>query len=193
MTVELPENPVRSSAPLARISREALRANLAAIGAARGFSAALQADGRGHGAVFVRDVLGAATDAAPREGADAEGTGSLADIERLFGLAPGFTPVMTLVGRVLSVKRLRAGEGVSYGYTHRAPRDTTVALVTGGYAQGIVRALGNHAAVLVGDERRPIVGRVAMDSCHVDVGPTRVGRGDEVEFFGPRLPVGEWA
>jgi alanine racemase len=85
---------------------------------------------------------------------------------------------------VLSVKPLCAGEGVSYGYTHRAPRDTTVALLVGGYAQGIVRALGNRAYVSIAGERHPIVGRVAMDVCVVDVGTTDVGRGAEAVFFG---------
>ncbi|MCH3159094.1 hypothetical protein K3X38_14655, partial [Listeria monocytogenes] len=51
-------------------------------------------------------------------------------------------PAMTLVGTVLSTKRLLAGEGVSYGYRFRAPADTRVALVTGGYAQGVVRSAG---------------------------------------------------
>ena len=79
-----------------------------------------------------------------------------------------------LRGAVLSLKRLRQGEGVSYGYTHRAPaRHAVVALVTGGYAQGVVRALGNAASVVIAGERHPIVGRVAMDVCVVDVGRQR--------------------
>ncbi len=104
--------------------------------------------------------------------------------EAVYGLSDGFTPVLRLSGFVLSLKPLRAGEGVSYGYTHRAPRDTIVALVTGGYAQGVVRALGNAATVRIAGERHPIVGRVAMDVCVVDVGAAPVAPGDEVVFFG---------
>jgi alanine racemase len=85
---------------------------------------------------------------------------------------------------VLSRKPLRAGEGVSYGYTHRASRDTEIALVTGGYAQGVVRALGNVATVRVAGSRHPIIGRVAMDVCVIDVGASPVGVGDDVVFFG---------
>ena len=62
---------------------------------------------------------------------------------------------MSLRGTVLSVKALRQGEGVSYGHTYRAPSDTRVALVTGGYAQGIVRALGNRVDVMIAERMRP--------------------------------------
>ncbi len=91
---------------------------------------------------------------------------------------------MSLRGRALGTKPLLRGEGVSYGYTHRAPHDTTVALVTGGYAQGVVRALGNAATVSIDGRRHRIVGRVAMDVSVVDVGDTAITRGAEVVFFG---------
>jgi alanine racemase len=105
--------------------------------------------------------------------------------------------VLSLRGAVLSLKRLRQGEGVSYGYTHRAPRDTVVALVTGGYAQGVARSLGNAASVMIAGERHPIIGRVAMDVCVVDVGAdSGVSRGVEVVYFGgpggPSPALAEW-
>ena len=60
-----------------------------------------------------------------------------------------------------------------------------IALVTGGYAQGVVRSLGNAVTVRLAGERHPIIGRVAMDVCVVDVGAdTAVERGDDVVFFG---------
>ena len=107
------------------------------------------------------------------------------DASTLFGL-PGSNalPVMSLRGRALGTKALLRGEGVSYGYTHRAPHDTTVALVTGGYAQGVVRSLGNAVTVAIDGRRHRIVGRVAMDVCVVDVGEADVARGAEVVFFG---------
>jgi len=114
----------------------------------------------------------------------------------VYGLSAGFRPALTLSGWVLSLKRLDAGDGVSYGYTYRAPHETTVALVTGGYAQGVVRALGNSASVLIAGERHPIVGRVAMDVCVVEIGNAGVSRGDEVLFFGDPAfsapTLGEW-
>lgn len=103
----------------------------------------------------------------------------------LFGLPGGTgTPALRLAGTVLSVKDLRAGEGVSYGYAFRAPADTRVALVTGGYAQGVVRALGGAVDVAIAGERHPIVGRVAMDVCVVEIADAAIRRGDEVLFLG---------
>jgi len=105
----------------------------------------------------------------------------------LLGLAdedPATTPALRLTGSVLSVKDLRAGEGVSYGFAFRAPADTRVALVTGGYAQGIVRSLGGAAFVAIAGERHPLLGRAAMDVCVVEIRDAAVQRGDEALFLG---------
>ena len=180
-----------SSAPVARISHEAVRENAAMLALPEGTLVAMPADAYGHGISEVARALVA-------EGlvvTDAEVDSPLA--EALLGLAPGFRPAMRLSGAVLSVKPLRAGEGVSYGYTHRAAHDTVVALVVGGYAQGIVRALGNRMTVSIAGERHPIVGRVAMDVCVVDVGAAPVRRRDDVVFFGDadagEPAAAEWA
>ncbi|SJN23522.1 Alanine racemase [Microbacterium esteraromaticum] len=122
-----------------------------------------------------------------------DGRGSI-DPHQLFGI-PNSTalldsvPVMRLEGRVLSTKPLHAGEAVSYGYTHRAALDCRVALVTGGYAQGILRALGNHADVQIGERVFPVVGRIAMDVCVVDLGDSDVDAGTPVVFFGGAGPL----
>ena len=92
-------------------------------------------------------------------------------------------PVMSLVGSVLSIKALRAGEGASYNYTHIASQDTRIALASGGFGQGVARSLGNHASVEICGALYPIVGRVAMDVCVVDIGGADLARGDEVIYF----------
>ncbi|HEX5857448.1 MAG TPA: alanine racemase C-terminal domain-containing protein [Microbacterium sp.] len=203
-----PTGPPKRSAPVARVSRSALDGNLRAVLAGRGEGVVdVRADAWGHGAAFVAAAAlraGARSLLVDEAAAEALGgvvdptrlqtAGTTLDAEEVFGLAGTGTPVLSLCGWVLSVKVLRAGEGVSYGYTHRAPHDTTVALVTGGYAQGIVRALGNRVDVAIAGLRHPIVGRVAMDVCVVDVGAADVARGDEVAFFGAGGPaIGEWA
>ncbi len=174
MTSALPARApaARGVAPIALVSETALRRN--ASRAAGGADDVLAVDGWGHGAAWVASVLSDL-------GVDA----AALDAATLFGL-PGSDaqPVMSLRGRALGTKPLLRGEGVSYGYTHRAPHDTTVALVTGGYAQGVVRALGNAATVAIEGRRHPIVGRVAMDVCVVDVGGAPIARGAEVVFFG---------
>jgi alanine racemase len=109
----------------------------------------------------------------------------------------GLVPVMTLSARIARVKRIAQGTGVSYDYTWRAPRDTTVALVPIGYADGIPRRSQHGASVAVRGRRYPIVGRVAMDQFLIDVGDDPVEVGDEATLFGSgsrgELTVGEWA
>ncbi|MBN9210692.1 MAG: alanine racemase [Microbacterium sp. 71-36] len=173
--------------PVARVSERNLRANarLASTGRA---DDVLAADAWGHGADWVASVLASL-------GTDPAGL----DAATLFGLPggdPRSRPVLSLHGRVLGTKALLTGEGVSYGYTHRAARDTTVALVTGGYAQGVVRSLGNAADVAIDGRRHRIIGRVAMDVCVVDVDDARPVRGSGVVFFGDPAAghpaLGEW-
>jgi alanine racemase len=204
----------RPSRPVARIDHRALSANVDALllRTDEEFAVAdLRHDACGHGAgpvartLVARGVDGFIVDArdmhvlsaeVPGAAVSGEGDPTL-DPRAVFGLDDAAnTPVMRLSGSVLSIKELKAGEGVSYGYTHRASADTRIALVTGGYAQGIVRALGDRADVRIGSSRHPIVGRVAMDVCVVDIGPAGVKRGDEVVFFGgdPDDPhVSEWS
>ncbi len=108
-------------------------------------------------------------------------------------------PALALKARVSHVKVVHKGEGVSYGLRHTFERDTVVATLPLGYADGVPRRLfGTGGEVLVGGSRRPIVGVVTMDQLMVDCGPTSsVGVGDEVvligEQGGERITPDEWA
>ncbi|MFI1379014.1 alanine racemase [Embleya sp. NPDC020886] len=97
----------------------------------------------------------------------------------------GLRPAMTLTASLAGVKRVPAGHGVSYGHSWTAPRDTTLALVPTGYADGIPRHASNVGPVLVAGRRRTIVGRVAMDQFVVDLGDDHAAAGDEAILFGP--------
>ncbi|MFS2241447.1 alanine racemase [Microbacterium sp. OR16] len=194
---------VSSALPRVLLSRGALdRAARALV--APGARVDLRHDGFGHGAADVLAVLAEAgvtdviVDPADVAAASAHAdlnvqTDGEADVDpaALFGIPDASVqaprePVMSLQGRVLSTKSLRAGEAVSYGYTHRAADDTRVALVTGGYAQGIPRILGNRVRVGIGDRMLPIVGRIAMDVCVVDLEGGEVDDGAPVVYFGGR-------
>ncbi|MHA6785309.1 alanine racemase [Pseudonocardia saturnea] len=97
-------------------------------------------------------------------------------------------PVMTLRARVALVKRVPAGEGVSYGHEWTTPEETTLALIPAGYADGVPRRLNRNGrmAVLLGGRLRPVVGRVCMDQVVVDCGPDADVRiGDRAVLFGP--------
>ncbi len=112
----------------------------------------------------------------------------------VYGLSPvlglgdmGLIPAMTVKCTVALVKSIRAGEGVSYGHTWVADRDTNLALLPIGYADGVFRALGGRLDVLINGRRRPGVGRICMDQFLVELGPGQpdVAEGDEAILFGP--------
>lgn len=116
------------------------------------------------------------------------------------GLDVDLIPVMTFAAEILMVKDLAAGQGVSYGHTWHAPRDTTVALVAAGYADGVWRLLSGKLDVSIGGRRYPNVGRVCMDQFVVDLGPDpdpTIRAGETAVIFGNGADGGptatEWA
>lgn len=107
----------------------------------------------------------------------------------MYGLNPlpyreNLRPAMTFRSSVALTKRIGAGESVSYGHTWTAGRDTTLALVPVGYADGVSRGLSNRMDVWLEGRRRPIVGRVCMDQIVVDCGDDEIAPGAEVVLFG---------
>lgn len=110
----------------------------------------------------------------------------------MYGVAPGpqvhgildLRPAMTLRSRVSMVKRLPGGEAISYGHRYRLERDSTIATVPIGYADGYPRALSNVGRVLIGGRRHPVAGTVTMDQILVDCGDELVRPGDGVVLFG---------
>jgi alanine racemase len=102
-------------------------------------------------------------------------------------------PAMRLCARVVQVRRVSAGTTVGYGREYRAGRETTIATVPLGYADGYPRLAWRSAAVALAGRRVPIAGRISMDQLTVDAGDLVVRRGDDVELWGPALPVEEVA
>lgn len=114
----------------------------------------------------------------------------------LYGLSPshelnaaeiGLRPAMTLQAEVVAVRQAPVGTGVSYDYTYRTPKDTSLALLGIGYADGLPRELsGTDTEVVIRGQRYPIVGRVAMDQVIVDLGApdTDITPGDQAVLFG---------
>ena len=103
----------------------------------------------------------------------------------------GLRPAMTFCTRVALVKRVPAGEGVSYGHEWTTPAETVLALLPVGYADGVPRRLGSKPSgvggmqVLLGGRLLPVVGRVCMDQIMVDCGPdATVSEGEEAVLFG---------
>jgi alanine racemase len=121
----------------------------------------------------------------------------------LYGLWPSnevrreieLRPAMKLKAQVGFVKQMPAGASISYGRSYYTKRLSTIATLPVGYADGWARILANKAQVVIHGERAPLVGRVCMDQCMVDVTNIReVKTGDEAVLFGgAELPVEEIA
>ena len=109
----------------------------------------------------------------------------------------GLQPALSLRARVSFVKRVTGGSRISYGLRHTFSRDTTVATVPIGYADGVPRRLFSMGGeVLLGGVRRRIVGVVTMDQLMVDCGDDHVEVGDEVVLIGSQgqhhVTASEW-
>ncbi len=98
----------------------------------------------------------------------------------------GLEPALELSSYVAAVKLARAGDSAGYGRRFVATRDTWIATVPIGYADGIRRALTNNCDVLIGGRRYPLAGTVSMDNITVELGSSAgdVSCGDRVTIIG---------
>ena len=123
----------------------------------------------------------------------------------IYGLSPfadgrspaPIRPAMTLRAAAALVKRVPAGQGVSYGHTYTTASETNLVLVPLGYGDGVPRHASNVGPVAIDGHRFTVSGRVCMDQFVVDVGDATVAPGDEVVLFGDpadgRPTAHDWA
>jgi alanine racemase len=110
----------------------------------------------------------------------------------MYGLCPGpdlagmvdLRPAMSWRSAVSLARRVARGEGISYGLRYRLDRETTIATVPVGYADGYSRLLSGKAEVLIRGRRHPVAGAVTMDHIMVDCRDHPVESGDEVVLMG---------
>ncbi len=111
----------------------------------------------------------------------------------LYGLYPSneidrgkalLKPALALKTRVSFVKRLPAGSGISYGQRYHTQKESTIATIPVGYADGWSRMLTNKAEAIVNGKKYPIVGSICMDQCMIDLGDDTVDIGGEVVLIG---------
>lgn len=123
----------------------------------------------------------------------------------LYGIAPSpyvgqemdfeLQPALSLETEIIHVKKVKAGEGLSYGATYHAEQDEWIATLPIGYADGMLRGLQGQD-VLVQGQRVPVVGRICMDQCMIRL-PEKLPVGEKVQLIGSqggqRIFIDEWA
>jgi alanine racemase len=96
-------------------------------------------------------------------------------------------PVMTFKSRVIQVKFLKRGESVGYNLTFKADKDTRIALVSCGYADGVPYELSNNGSVYANGKLYRILGKISMDMTVIEADDLKVG--DIVEFWGENIDI----
>jgi alanine racemase len=110
------------------------------------------------------------------------------------GKVEGLQNVCSLKTIILQIRNVPAGDSIGYGRRTAVRRDSKIAVIPIGYADGLDRHLGNGAGeALAGGRRCPIVGNICMDACMIDVTDTNVKEGDPVIIFNDELTVNELA
>jgi alanine racemase len=127
--------------------------------------------------------------------------------EAIGGIANPMNTVATFEAKILQIRKGRAGDSVSYGATAALSRDTDIAVIGAGYADGYHRALSGAGVPLrsavpqfghgfIGGHKVPMLGRITMDHAMFDITdlpPGTVKSGDWIELFGPNIPLDEAA
>ncbi|MDX8389349.1 MAG: alanine racemase [Mariprofundaceae bacterium] len=117
----------------------------------------------------------------------------------LYGIEPvaekqlGLKPVMTVKAGVLQVRHVNKGDSISYGASFHVDRTMRIAVVAFGYGDGLPRQLSNQGYAYAQGHRLPIVGRICMDYCMLDLGDTNINEGDWVEFWGEHISANDIA
>lgn len=93
-------------------------------------------------------------------------------------------PALSLKSRIVYLKRVPKGYGISYGHTYYTKKETTIATLPVGYGDGYLRILSNKADVLIRGKRFRVAGNICMDQTMVDINDLKVRVGEEVVLLG---------
>ncbi|EJC25953.1 alanine racemase [Helicobacter pylori Hp H-5b] len=94
--------------------------------------------------------------------------------------------VISLKAQIVQIKRVKKGEFIGYGEHFYTNEETLVGVLALGYADGLVRALGNRIQVAINNQLAPLIGKVCMDQCFVKLNGIEAKEGDEVILFGDK-------
>ena len=116
----------------------------------------------------------------------------------LYGVSPSKTNklfnVSTLKSTIAQIRTVKKEETIGYGRKGKIDKDSKIATIPIGYADGLSRQLSNGVGkVLINNKFAPIIGNICMDICMIDITNINAEEGDEVIFFGNDYPISELA
>ncbi|MFP6202038.1 alanine racemase [Helicobacter pylori] len=94
--------------------------------------------------------------------------------------------VISLKAQIVQIRSVKKGEFIGYGEHFYTNEETLVGVLALGYADGLVRALGNRIQVAINNQLAPLIGKVCMDQCFVKLNNIQAKEGDEVILFGDK-------
>ncbi|MGL2448767.1 alanine racemase [Helicobacter pylori] len=94
--------------------------------------------------------------------------------------------VISLKARIVQIRSVKKGEFIGYGKHFYTNEETLVGVLALGYADGLMRALGNRIQVVINNQLAPLIGKVCMDQCFVKLNNIQAKEGDEVILFGDK-------
>ena len=113
-------------------------------------------------------------------------------LEKALGFHKGVSAV-SLVGELVSVKKVPEKTGVSYGYLAETSSVTNLGLIALGFSDGLPRKATNMISIEIEGVRYPQIGRIAMDQCIVDLGDSKPTLGSEAYFFNQDYTLGQFS
>jgi len=123
--------------------------------------------------------------------------GLLPDLPPFAECIPKLEPAMSLKGRIINIHTAYKGEGVSYSHTFTADRETKIASIPAGYADGIDRRLSNKIYGILNGKKVPQIGNITMDQMMFDITDAQGSEGDIITLIGQdgneKISINEWA
>lgn len=106
---------------------------------------------------------------------------------------PNLIPAMSLKGRIINIHNAKPGNGVSYCHTFKTTKDTKIATIPIGYADGVDRRLSNKIYGILNRQKVPQIGNITMDQMMFDVTGVNANEGDVITLIGDDISINDWA
>ncbi len=123
--------------------------------------------------------------------------GLIPDLPDFAKTIPNLTPAMSLKGRIINIHTAHKNSGVSYSHTYTTEKETTIATIPIGYADGVDRRLSNKIYGIINGQKVPQIGNITMDQMMFDITGIEVNEGDIITLIGTdkneTISINEWA